>query len=296
MRRSRNFETTRSTSARSTRSSRPMPHLDNRNGLRIAQLFRQARGLTKDARTCDLDLIRAEDGIDLVVSSLANPGYTACLVRPGPDLPCGIVLAPGQSRGRERFSIAHELAHYHIPRHKNRPDGWCGEEDMTAQSDSVKQYEWEANDFAAELLMPRQPYRTDARGRDPIFRDLFELAAPSMYDVSVTAAALRYVELTSEACALVCAREGSIEWVAKSSGFGYRLPWRGDALPGESVAAGVFSGDEPNVGAEALDPYTWLEIEQKLPLELFESTVAIPSQGQVLSMVWIVPGEGDSDD
>src|SRR5690606_28819272 len=78
--------------------SRPMPRPAKRNGLRIARLFRQARGLT-EVRACDLDRIREEDNIDLVVSDLRDPGYTACLVRPGPDLPCGIMLAPGQSRG-----------------------------------------------------------------------------------------------------------------------------------------------------------------------------------------------------
>ncbi|MEQ1854895.1 MAG: ImmA/IrrE family metallo-endopeptidase [Longimicrobiales bacterium] len=273
-----------------------MPRIQERNGLRIARLFRQARGLTEDQRTCDLALLRAEDSIDLVVSDLANPGYTACLVRPGPDLPCGIILAQGQSRGRERFSIAHELGHFYMPTHKDKPMGWCGEEDMTARAGSGKQYEWEANDFAAELLMPRRPFQSDAQGRDPIFRDLVELADPGMYDVSVTAAALRYVEVTSEACALVCSRAGAIEWVAKSDAFRYRVPWRGDALPGASVARAVCNGAEPNDGAETLDPYVWLEVEHGDSLEVFESTLSIPSQGQVLSLVWVVAEDSGHDD
>jgi len=266
-----------------------MARRENRNGLRMARLFRQARGLSEEERACDLDRIRADDEIDLAVSDVANPGYTACLVRPDPDVPCGIILAPGQSRGRQRFSVAHELGHYHIPRHKDRPLGWCGDEDMTARADAQQQYEWEANDFAAELLMPRRLFSTDAAGRDPIFREIFELANPAMYDVSVTAGALRYVEVTNQACALVCAREGVIEWVAKSEAFLYRIPWRKNSVPLGSNANAVFNGEEPLDGAEPLDPYTWLEIEQRRPVELFESTVAIRSQSQVLSMVWVVP-------
>jgi hypothetical protein len=265
----------------------------NRNGLRIARLFREVRGLVGAERVCDLDRLREEDEIDLVTSAVADPGYTACLVRPGPDLPCGIILAPGQNRGRERFSIAHELGHYYIPSHRNRPTGWCGEDDMVALADSGKQYEWEANDFAAELLMPRRLFMTDAGARDPAFRSIGELA--SLYDVSATAAAIRYVEVTSEACALVCARAGVIEWVTKSDPFRFRIPWRADALPTDSLARHVSNGDEPNGRPERLDPYVWLEAEQRSNPELFESTWAIPSQDRVLSLVWVVPEEANDE-
>lgn len=262
----------------------------DRNGQRIARLFRQARGLRED-RACDLDTIRAEDEIDLVMSELTNPGYTACLVRPGPDLPCGIILAPGQSRGRERFSVAHELGHYYIPTHRDRPTGWCGGDDLVALPRSGRQYEWEANDFAAELLMPRSLFLADARERDPAFEDICELTSPAMYDVSVTAAAIRYVEVTSEACALVCARAGTIEWVSKSESFRYRVPWRDDALPVSSLAWHMLNGGESNALPEALDPYAWLEVEQWGVPELFESTLAIPSQDQVLSFIWVIDEE-----
>jgi hypothetical protein len=252
------------------------------------------RGLTEN-RTCDLDRIREEDDIDLLVSDVGDPGYTACLVRPGKDLPCGIILAPGQSRGRERFSVAHELGHYYIPTHQSRPMGWCGEDDMMARADSGRRFEWEANDFAAELLMPRRSFLCDARSKDPGFHEVITLAAPDMYDVSITAAALRYVELSREACALICARAGIIEWVAKSEAFFYRIPWRGTALPPGSHAQLVFNGESPQEKPEAQDPYTWLEVEQKTTPELFESTLAIPSQDQVLSLLWVIPREVDGD-
>lgn len=260
----------------------------NRNGLRIARLFRRARELSDERRACDLDRIRAQDDIDLVVSEVAEPGYTACLVRSGPDTPSGIILAPGQNRGRQRFSIAHELGHFHIPTHQNLDTAWCGDDDMTAGAHGGNLYEWEANDFAAELLMPRHLFSSDSKGRDPVFREIIELAAPEMYDVSRTAAALRYIEVTREACALVCARDGIIEWVAKSENFVYRIPWREDPLPPGSGAKAVFNGESPMEEAEPLDPYTWLELEQRRPVELFESTLAIPRQSQVLSLVWVI--------
>ena len=288
----RSLERTLISCGRNTGSNEPMARpTRNRNGRRIARLFRQSRRLSENERICDLDEIRAQDGIDLVISEVAEPGYTACLVCPGPGLPSGIILAPGQGRGRTRFSVAHELGHFHIPTHARRKTGWCGENDMAMRERDGTNYEWEANDFASELLMPQHLFAKDASTRDPIFGDIALLADIGSYDVSVTAAALRYVELTKEACALVCAREGVIEWVAKSESFFYRIPWRGDSTPVGSYASATFSGEPPLEGAEPIDPYAWLEVEQTDPVEVFESTFIIPTQTQVLSMVWVVVEE-----
>lgn len=266
-----------------------MARLD-RDGSRIARLFRQYRQVPEEPRACDLRAICSEDRIEIMVMEREEPGFTACLVCPAEDVPCGIALAPGQSPGRSRFSIAHELGHFHIPAHRNRPAAPCRDEDMDARAntDPGRSYEWEANDFAAELLMPRTLFRRDAAGRDPTFQDIAELASPGMYHVSMTAAALRYVETTRERCALVCAKEGVIQWVAKSDGFRYWIPWRGDPVPLASNISAVFNGEEPALAAEPLDPYVWLEREQDRPVELYESTLGIPTQSQGLSLIWAV--------
>lgn len=263
-------------------------HRRNRTGQRVARLFRQVRGLLDDVRAYDLDRIAEEDDIDVSESGLVEPSYTACLMTVAPGIPPGIILAPGQARGRRRFSIAHELGHHYIPKHSDRPPGWCGDDAMTARADSHSTLEWEANDFAAELLTPRSRFGQDAAGKDPVFREIASLADHACYDVSITAAALRFVEVTSRDCALVCARGNRIEWVARSDSFLYRIPWRGDVLPSASVAA--TSLDEGAAGeALQLDPYAWLENEQSRPVELFESTHVVASQGQVLSLIWVVP-------
>lgn len=268
-----------------------MTHSSEPNdGRRIARLFNQYRDVGGDERACDLRRILDEDEIEVVVSKVPSPGYTACLVRPVPDKPGGIVLAPGQNRGRVRFSIAHELGHYHIPSHAQRGLAWCGERDMVARRGSAATLEWEANDFAAELLMPRAPFFRDVSGRDPAFSEIVELASPEMYNVSRTAAALRYVELSRQQCALICAKDGVIEWVAKSEDFPYRIPWIDDAVPAGSVSSFAFDGEGDISTAERIHPYIWLEVEQRQPVQVFESTHSIPSQHQVLSLLWVVPG------
>lgn len=247
-----------------------------------------------DVRACDIAAILASDEIDVCDSHHADPGYTACLVRPGKDIPPGIILAPGQRQERRRFSIAHELGHLFIPTHESRGTGWCGEEDMTAGADSANTFEWEANDFAAELLMPRHRFAKDIAKLVPAFRDITHLAGEEWYQVSITAAALRYVEVTRHACALVASRAGRIQWATKSDSFVYRIPWRGDRIPSASLASTALL-DRATAQPQPLDPYTWLELEQRHPVELFESTHVIPNQSQVLSLVWVVEGSSVED-
>lgn len=254
----------------------------------MARLSRKIRRLSDDVRACDLEAILDADQIDLCDTWCPQPGYTACLVRPDPECPPEIMLAPGQSRGRRRFSIAHELGHLYIPTHDARRAGWCGDDAMAASAQHGDSLEWEANDFATELLMPGHLFRHDAAKHVPAFTDVAALAEPSCYDVSITAAALRYVELTRECCALVSSRRGEIEWVSRSESFVYRISRRGDALPPTSIAAFGSEGGVPE--PQVLDPFTWLEFDQRNPLEVFESTHVVPSQELVLSLVWVVEG------
>ena len=47
-------------------------------------------------------------------------------------------------------------------------------------------------------------------------------------------------------------------------------------------------GETAPTRPEQMDPYNWLENEQRKPVELFESVLYIPRQAQVLSLVWVV--------
>lgn len=252
----------------------------NRNGRRLARLFRQVREIT--GRRCDLDAIAGEDGIQIIHSRARDPGWTACLVR---SENFGIVSCqPGQSTGRRRFSIAHELGHFHIPTHRTkrsfRP---CEASDLEAAEGYGREQEWEANSFAAYLLMPRKEFVEDSRDLPVSFESARMLAR--MYGVSVTAAARRMVEVTSEHCALVATEGRRVVWQERNEYY-WRMATRGQAVQGESFAAGVYDGAPPNPVAEEVDPGTWIIDGVEESLLLVESTHHVPSQNQVLSLLW----------
>src|SRR5439155_7062210 len=129
-----------------------------------------------------------------------------------------IALQPGQDGGRLRFSIAHEMGHYHIPRHKH-VQGYCADRDMRARSTDAKREEWEANDFATELLMPRKLFAEDARKLDVSVVSALKLGATDFYHVSVMAAAWRIVQVTRDAAAMVVSSDGRVEWMFRSDAF-----------------------------------------------------------------------------
>lgn len=208
-----------------------------RIGSRMAKLFRQARQLT-NTRACNLDAILDEDEIDLAESDAEEPGYTASLIRFDSEKGGGIMLARGQSRGRRRFSIAYELGHFHLPTHRAaHVQGRCNERDLRTRGNDVDRREWEANDFAAELLMPHRLFAEDARRLSISVDSVDRLASPDMYDVSRLAAAWRLVQITREPAALVVSTHGVVEWLVRSESFAGRLTERQQSLSPETMAA-----------------------------------------------------------
>lgn len=91
------------------------------------------------ARACGVPVLPLPPGGPLDVD--------ACLAYHPPDC-WAIFVSPGRGHGRRRFSIAHELGHYLLHR------------DLIAAGMAPgPQHEREANEFAAELLMPEEVIR-----------------------------------------------------------------------------------------------------------------------------------------
>lgn len=120
------------------------------------------------------------------------------------------------SDGRRRFTIAHEFGHYLIHR-KKFPNGFqCSPDDMAAWDSEYNRLEAEANQFAANLLMPRDDFRSQIDPKAKVdFDDLGRCA--ERYDVSLMAATLRWLSFTERRALLVVSRDGYIRWARSST-------------------------------------------------------------------------------
>lgn len=271
----------------------------SRRGREIAQLFRQSRALG-NVRACDIDAILDEAQVEVTSSESSDPGYAAVLIRLHGG-GAGVMMAADQGQGRRRFSLAHELGHFFIPSHATAgPALKCADADLRARSSDAQQREWEANDFAAELLMPKKLFSGDLRHRSISFDTVEYLAGDDMYKVSRTAAAWRLVQITREPCALVMSAAGAIKWVARSESFRHWIPERGQPVGKGSIVAAVNRGESSALSAERVAPYEWLENVSAGSIdmiEVFESTHPIPSRGEIMSLIWVRErGEQGFDD
>ncbi|WPZ35825.1 ImmA/IrrE family metallo-endopeptidase [Thalassobaculum sp. OXR-137] len=119
------------------------------------------------------------------------------------------------SPGRINFTLAHEFGHYLLHRLAHPEGIYCTEEDMRSWDSKNRKVESEANEFAANLLMPFDDFRRQIAARDkPDLEMLSDSAA--RYEVSMQAAVLRWLQFTTRRSVLVVAREGFILWARSS--------------------------------------------------------------------------------
>lgn len=142
------------------------------------------------------------------------------------------------SQGRIRFTIAHELGHYVLHRLK-RQKFECSEKDMLNWSSVDKNIEAQAHQFASYLLMPLDDFRRQITSA--VDFDLLGLCA-DRYAVSLTAAALKWIDFTEEKAVLISHNDGYIDWSwssksARESGAFFKASGGPIEVPLGSVAA-----------------------------------------------------------
>lgn len=190
---------------------------------------------------------------------------------------------------RKRFTVAHELGHYRIPGHLSGHNDIfrCEERDFDA-FDKRGDKESEANEFAAELLMPESFFVPKIRLKDLSYELLEDLV--SEFNTSLTATGRRFVKLSGD-CALVCSERSFIKWFAKGEDFPFFLR-SGGRVSDDSVAIQFYEGSTLPHSFSSVPPHAWLDNHRrKGTVEVREFSISIPYYNQVLSFLYV-----DSDD
>lgn len=187
---------------------------------------------------------------------------------------------------RKRFAAAHELGHYEM--HRNlRPVFLDTEYDLLNWYRGGP-HEIEANEFAAELLMPSFVFHGECKGKfEPKMID--HLAA--RFQVSKTAAILKFVQRGTYPAFAVFCRKNQMKWWKKSHDCYNFLAFKKDAPPPpNTVAAEVFAGKKSYTGDEAKQDIwksDWFEMKEKeRDTAFFEYCMVIPSMNSTLSLIW----------
>ncbi|NSW83105.1 MAG: ImmA/IrrE family metallo-endopeptidase [Syntrophothermus sp.] len=184
---------------------------------------------------------------------------------------------------RQKFSLAHELGHYYMPHHELLIIGCSASDLMTFESNPSTMQEWEANVFASELLMPHHHIAKDAKAYEYSAESVKEIA--DKYEVSITAAAVRLLQVTPDSAAIVLSANGQIKWFKKSQNFRYYIR----ATKTMDPAAHIYDFYSKGAASELLKQTRasiWLENPKNLDY-VNEQSIIMPSLNAALTILTI---------
>jgi Zn-dependent peptidase ImmA (M78 family) len=206
-------------------------------------------------------------------------GAQANLVRIGNKAIISVAgaLVPGQ----RRFAIAHELGHFEVHPHISYL-GLCTSADLLANYD-LSGHEDEANAFASEFLMPERLYAQKCDVAAVRWEVIEKLAEE--FQVSLSAAAVRFVELTCDRVAVVCSKHGQVVWSRRTRDFYFPIP-KGKKLDQWSLAYDYFAKGSMSKIPETVSASAWVNTSRH-DAELVEHSMAMPNYGVVMSLLWI---------
>ncbi len=175
---------------------------------------------------------------------------------------------------RQRFSVAHELGHWH--HHRGRCL-ICRTEDIGASRRQATDPERVANDYASDLLLPRYLLDPILRGvQKPALKVVREIAAA--FETSVTATLIKIVEADRYPMMVVCHGPKGRRWFQASSSIPPRWFPREELDP-ESCAFSLLFGSGPEEGfPRRIGADAWFDRPEAQRYELLEQSYTLPNQ------------------
>lgn len=203
------------------------------------------------------------------IEAFASEGFAGALITNAEKSDGAIFYSTNGPRSRQRFTIGHELGHFLLPWHR-QSSFQCTAQDLT--SNAKVEWELQANQFSAELLMPRPLVMKRLRSlRTPDLLHVQQLA--NEFETSVEMTARRYIELNEYPCAVIFTKDNEVRYSVRSEFFEHLLcVRRGDKLPTKSPSRQSSGSLEE---WEELDAHWWLKEQQnsEAPDSVYEQTL-----------------------
>lgn len=187
--------------------------------------------------------------------------------------------------GRRRFTLAHELGHFELGHNQNPHD------DTPLTLDYFKNggQEYEANQFATELLMPESLFIDFTKGKKfspELLRNIAEY-----FQTSITSATFRYLELGQHPIYLFHCRNKQVTYWKNTSDY-YKKVKDITRLspPSDSVAMEFFNDGtiyRKEESAQEIVKSTWFETnDYDSDDPYYEYAIVTKDYNTVLSVVW----------
>ena len=235
-----------------------------RSDFTAPELLLQELGVT-EPNDIDLEPIAYHVGCEVRYRPL--DGCEACILGAGDR--AIITVTTRTNMARQRFSLAHELGHWHY--HRGR-SSICRPDDIGNLVRSSLHPERVADTYAADLLLPRylfEPRLIAAAG--PSFSAVDQLTIE--FQTSITATALRLVEFTPSVM-LICHAAKGRKWFKAAANVPARWFPRDD-LDADSCAFDVLHREEDRSRIAKIGADAWFERNEASRYEIFEETIRV---------------------
>lgn len=232
----------------------------------------------RDPRDIDVEAIALDAGVKVVFHPLE--GCEATLV--GFENRAIATVKPSRIRGRERFSIAHEVGHWKL--HRGRSFR-CRIDDPDENLASDKTLEKQADTYAAHLLMPAPLFNpaVKALGSNPGFVELDELA--KQFETSLLATSVRLADVNTVPVILACYTKQKRRWHKAASDIPQRW-WLRENLDDDSFAHDFFATGKQRAKPGKQPAEVWFENDDADNFEVVEHYVPGKS-GEVLVLIYL---------
>lgn len=193
-----------------------------------------------------------------------------------------ISLNASSNVGRQRFSLAHELAHWI----NDRDSGLylCAKEDLEPRDIGAKVVESRANEFGSQLILPNYLVDPRLKGQAATLDTASRLSAE--FSTSLTAAAIRLVRRTNEPASLVCHSRTNLLWHQRSTRFPSDYYLRSELHQDTDAFQMAFGGTSGKSRVKTEPGRYWISHREAGRLEVTSQSLRLPD-GNVLSMISI---------
>ena len=185
--------------------------------------------------------------------------------------------------GRQRFSLAHELAH--LVCDCGRGSFRCANEDIGPQNAEAKSVEAYANNYASQLVLPDFLVEPWIRGRRATLDTAKDLAEE--FGTSLTAAAIKLVKRSTVSACITCHSQTRLKWFQKNASMPFDFRVKSE-LHYDSDALSMVHGRGPSISRPAKQSADhWLQGPDAYRLNVESQSMKLPD-GSVLTVVSIL--------
>lgn len=247
--------------------------------LTLAEQHLQELGITEPSEI-DLEAIAYDRGVRIHYCQL--DGCEARIVGKGNR--AIITVNTASSDQRQRFSIAHELGHWHHHRGQT----------LTCRVDEYRPYqavvaERLADAYAADLILPYYLFR-------PLVREYRQLTLKAVgllaetFRASFTATAIRLIECDHFPAVLVCHSAEGRRWFARAPGVPEHWFPKGELAPESSALDILFGRRQADPIPRTIRASAWFDGWEAHRYEISEQTTRVASGKTLTLLVLSDPG------